>query len=293
MSFHSAISQTLCFGQLLGLMPISGIKSNESQLKQNVMTVQFFHFLLVFIGVFLFVLAVLALIFHQQNHSLGATVILIVYLSNFLTLILFYQLGKKWKNLILTWLTTVKSLPQPEDTSYLRHQLNLRLFIVASSSLRKLSLKLLTFELIEKFSVEYTLQTLMTLFKAMQCEQTELARVFYMRTYPSIFYYLPYSPFIGFVAKVISYIVTLSWAYRDLFIMNIGFALKLQFSRLNEVILAHEKREMPVEFWSLQRLNYQKLSSLVNDVDESICKITFLSLTVNVFFICVHLFNGL
>lgn len=98
------------------------------------------------------------------------------------------------------------------------------------------------------FPVEYTLQTLMKLSRALQCEPEHLTRVFYMRSYPSIFNYLPYSPVIGFGAKVISYIVTLTWAYRDLFIMNVAFALKLQFFHLNEVLFAHKKREMPAEF---------------------------------------------
>lgn len=145
MSFHTAISQTLSFGQLLGLMPISGIKSDESRLKRNVLSVQFFHFLLVLFGVFLFVIAVFALIFHQQNYSLGTFIILVVYSSNFLTLILFYRLGKNWKNLMMSWSATTKSLPQPKDTNFLRQQLNLRLYIVASTALSKLSLKLLTF----------------------------------------------------------------------------------------------------------------------------------------------------
>lgn len=126
----------------------------------------------------------------------------------------------------------------------------------------------------------------------MRCEPDHI-RIFYIRSYPTVFHYLPYSSVIGFVCKIIHCLTTLTWAYRDLFIMNIAFALKLQFVSLNEVLLAHKEREMSTEFWSSQRLQYRKLSSLVNVVDESICKITFLSLFVNVFFICVHLFNGL
>jgi hypothetical protein len=125
---------------------------------------------------------------------------------------------------------------------------------------------------------------------SMQCG-LDSTRVFYLRTYPSIFYYLPYNPVIGFVSKLISYTITLTWAHRDLFIMNIAFALKFHFQQFMEILLAH--RDMSASFWTMQRLKFQKLSTLVSDVDEAICEITFLSLAVNVFFICAHLFNGL
>lgn len=126
----------------------------------------------------------------------------------------------------------------------------------------------------------------------MSCERDH-TRIFYLLSYPTVFYYLPYSPLIGFLAKIISYITTLTWAFRDLFITNVAFALKLQFSHLNKVIVARKTSQSPADFYSSQRINFRKLSSLVSDVDDSICLITFLSLTVNAFFICVHLFNGL
>lgn len=295
MPFQSAISQTLVFGQFLGLMPVIGAFSNKNRHQILLNSLRILNFCVISASATFFLLVTFAMIIDKRNFSLESFIKLIVYLSNLFTIILFFKLGKRWKILISSWSSTVKNLPLPGDKNFLRHKLNLRLFVIASSSLSKTSLKHTSSQLlIDCLVVEYTLQTLTKLSRAMQCEvYLDHTKVFYIQTYPSIFNFVPYSPVVGFVATVISYTITLTWAYRDLFIINIAFSLKRQFFHLNEVLLAQNMREMPVEFWSSQRLNYRKLTSLVNDVDESICKITFLSFAVNAFFICVHLFDGL
>lgn len=102
------------------------------------------------------------------------------------------------------------------------------------------------------------------------------------------------SSLIGFLVKPISYVTSITWAHRDLFIINIAFALKFRFKRFNdELNTMHTSRQISRDFWVEQRLLYRKLSSLVSEVDESICAITFFSLGLNVFYICFNLFNGL
>jgi len=133
--------------------------------------------------------------------------------------------------------------------------------------------------------------------QAMACEPEQVTRTFYLNTYPSIFqsigYSSVYSPVAGCVAKVLSYIITIAWAYRDLFILNIAFALKFGFLQLNEALKRCKHRDMPAGFWHEQRLRYRKLASLVNEVDDAISSITLLSFSVNIFFICAELFLGL
>lgn len=133
----------------------------------------------------------------------------------------------------------------------------------------------------------------MTLEGAMKCDSENDTRIFYIKTYPAIFAIIPYNAVVGFLAKVLSYIITIIWAHRDLFVMNFAFALKLQFMHFNDALLKYRKRVMSNTFWWTQRVHYRKLCSLLSEVDESICAITFLALAVNAFFICVHLFNGL
>lgn len=144
----------------------------------------------------------------------------------------------------------------------------------------------------ENFSVEYTLQTLATLSRVTHCETEHLTRVLLFNTYPSIFNIVTYSPVIGCLAKIYSYIITLTWAYRDLFFINIAFALKFLFMQLNAELQAI-KDEVDRNYWWILRIKYQKLASLISYVDNSIAGITFLAFGVNIFFICLHLFNGL
>jgi Trehalose receptor len=232
-------------------------------------------------------------ILQNKKFDLSNFVNLVVYLSNCITLILFLKLTPKWTKLIECW-ENVEAITPDSDSNRIRHQLNLRLFVIASSSLSKLVSKSICKFLIENaFSVEYTLQTLGKFAEARKCNNEQVTRAFYINSYPSIFQIIDYSPVVGFIAKLMSYVITLTWAYRDLFVINIAFALKSMFNQLNETLSANKYRANPSDFWSQQRLNYRKLASLVTEVDMAICSITFLSLAINVFFVCVHLFNGL
>jgi Trehalose receptor len=143
------------------------------------------------------------------------------------------------------------------------------------------------------FPVEYTLRTLVVLAEARKCSSEQVTRAFYVNSFLSFFYAVSYSSLLGFIVKFMGYILTLTWAYRDLFVMNIAFALSSMFKKLNETLMAIKYRENSEDFWSQQRQHYRKLATLVAEVDEAICSITFLSLAINVFFVCVHLFNGL
>lgn len=138
------------------------------------------------------------------------------------------------------------------------------------------------------------MQSLGVFSRAMQCDSDNTMRIFYLITYPSIFATIPYNSTVGFLIKPISYITSISWAHRDLFIINIAYALKFRFELFNEDLnMTHRNCQMSKGFWLRQRVHYRKLSSLVSEVDDTICALTFFSLSLNVFYICFHLFNGL
>lgn len=139
--------------------------------------------------------------------------------------------------------------------------------------------------------VEYTLQTLKDLEVASKCRDT--TEVFFKISYPQIFAYVSYHPSIGVALKVMGYIATITWAYRDIFIVNLSLALKVRFCQINRVLDVHKNQAMTPNFWWQQRSHYRRLASLVNEVDKSICAITLLSVAKNVSFLCFHLFNSL
>lgn len=133
MSFNEAISKTLWFGRVLGLMPSHGVISKETL--KSVKSFKYLHSLLIFIGSTIFFVTTFARSVDQRNFSLDRIMTLTVYFTNILTVILFFKLGKVWQNLIKSWTFSEENLQQPEWKNLLTHQLNLRLLFIASSSI--------------------------------------------------------------------------------------------------------------------------------------------------------------
>lgn len=50
---------------------------------------------------------------------------------------------------------------------------------------------------------------------------------------------------------------------------------------------------MPEDFWTERRMQYRNLCNLCEDVDNAISKITIVSFSNNLFFICVQLLRSL
>lgn len=143
MPFRNSISQTLVFGQLLGLMPISGVTSDDVALKFKWKSFRCFVSIIFFIGSLLFLLSILLWMVTEKQYSLKNLIILLVYATNLITIILFFNLRNQWPSLIKLWERMEISFPSPEDGNYLTHQLNLRLLFVAVSSIGENHLKLM------------------------------------------------------------------------------------------------------------------------------------------------------
>lgn len=102
-----------------------------------------------------------------------------------------------------------------------------------------------------------------------------------------------YHPAVGFLAKIMSYITSITWAYRDLFIINISIAFTASFRQINRALFASQENIMLPEFYWKYRNIYAKLRALVDDFDDSINSIIMLALAQNTFVICAHLFNSM
>lgn len=142
-------------------------------------------------------------------------------------------------------------------------------------------------------TAEYTLQSLTVLVEASKCGWEHQTKVFYLTTYPHIFHHIKYSPVIGFIAKVMSYFITITWAYRDLFIINISLAFIAAFRQINIELRASKGRDMMPDYYWKYRSIYMELRRLVNDFDDSINGIAMLAIGKNTFIICAHLFKSL
>lgn len=129
------------------------------------------------------------------------------------------------------------------------------------------------------------------LLEAMQCGSQLQTRILYQRTYPQIFNFVNYSPVIGMLGKVMSYIIISTWSYRDLFIINISLTLTAAFRQINKELTETKGHVMNPAFYWRYRKVYSKLRALIYDFDDSINTIIMLALAKNIFIICAHLFN--
>lgn len=134
MSFRNAISHTIAFGQVLGLMPIHRNTNHSQNTKWK--AVKCCYSFVIALGSFLLLLTFSFKVISQKN-SLGTYINFIVYLSNCITIVWFFNLGKRWHKLMTAWDDVEKSYLLPGDINYLSRQLNLRLMVCATMSISK------------------------------------------------------------------------------------------------------------------------------------------------------------
>lgn len=79
----------------------------------------------------------------------------------------------------------------------------------------------------------------------------------------------------------------------DIFVMVMSVSLADRFSILNEDLKKIRDHNMTEQFWSMRRIQYRKMCSLVTFIDETISHITIVSFTNNLFFVCVQLLRTL
>jgi len=79
----------------------------------------------------------------------------------------------------------------------------------------------------------------------------------------------------------------------DLFVMLISIGLSSRFKQINENMIKFKGQPMPVEFYAEHRQYYRNLCDLCESVDDAIGKITLVSFSNNLYFICVQLLNSL
>lgn len=86
---------------------------------------------------------------------------------------------------------------------------------------------------------------------------------------------------------------TFLWSYSDLFIILISVALARNMKIFNECLLRTKYKHLTEGDWEEKRNNYVMFSELCLEIDQVICKLTLISFSNDIFFICVQLLNSL
>lgn len=95
------------------------------------------------------------------------------------------------------------------------------------------------------------------------------------------------------LAKFLNIIATFAWSYTDLFVILISIGLASKFKQINEDLMEVKDKSVLRTFWSEYRLYYREVVTLIYVVDEAMAKIILVSVSNNLFFICVQLLRSL
>jgi gustatory receptor len=119
-------------------------------------------------------------------------------------------------------------------------------------------------------------------------------KAFFLTNYPQVFLLFPYSGEMGMLIKFLNIIATFAWSFTDLFVIVISIGLSSKFQQLN-ADLAKVKGKVGIlpEFWTEYRLYYREIVNLITIVDAAVSKIVLISISNNLFFICVQLLKSI
>lgn len=118
-------------------------------------------------------------------------------------------------------------------------------------------------------------------------------RAYFIANYAQIFLVYPYSGALGTFAKFLNIIATFAWSYNDLFVIIVSIGLASKFKQINEDLMSVKGRSVHPGFWSEYRLYYREITSLISTVDAALAKLILISISNNLFFICVQLLRSL
>jgi gustatory receptor len=84
------------------------------------------------------------------------------------------------------------------------------------------------------------------------------------------------------------------WSFTDLFVIIISIGLASKFQQLNnDLNRIKDKQGISTAYWSEYRVYYREIVNLIAVVDSAVAKIVLISISNNLFFICVQLLRSL
>ncbi|XP_070501249.1 gustatory receptor for sugar taste 64f-like [Chironomus tepperi] len=280
-TFHEAVGSILAVAQLFGIMPVYGIKEkNPSQLRFKIFSFRFLFSIIYIVGCMLS----LSLTVHwiaTSKLEFGKLINFTFEFTNLMAIICFLELGRKWPDLIVNWYRVEKFLPPLKyqfDKQKMAYQIKMASLVILFSSMS-----------------EHLLSITVGAHGANNCPTIkDPIKAFYFRNYPQVWLIFPYSGWLGSLTKFFNIILTFAWSYTDLFVIIISIGLTSKFEQLNDELRKIKgRRGISPELWSEYRVYYREIVGLIAVVDKAVSKIILISISNNLFFICVQLLRSL
>lgn len=223
-SFHNAAKPILVIAQFFGILPVINITAKHPQaLKFTWKSIRFFYALFVTISCGLMSLLTCYWTF-SKHVEFGKMVPLEFYMVNFLSFVCLLYLAKSWPKLMMLFHEVEKKLP-PLRTKSEKQNLRIRI--------RSTAVIILTLSLIEHLLSHVSAVALV--FDCPRIRNT--MKAYYVKSFPQIFNYFPYSLAFSIYIKFIHVTSTFIWTFTDLFIMMISCGLSEKFKLINERML--------------------------------------------------------
>ncbi|KXJ69406.1 hypothetical protein RP20_CCG027206 [Aedes albopictus] len=192
----------------------------------------------------------------------------------------FTVLARRWSAMMTEWENTEQSLP-------FRPQL--------TASNRRVRRKVITIMVTLMVSAlfEHALAKPSGLYRAYKCGIQDLLEAHLMQAFPEMFSFIPYDIYVGFVAQVVTSVLTFYWNYVDLFLIALSIGLRQNVRHVNDIILKSKAQYHSDTFWHDYRKHHQRVCNLVHIVGQKVAYLVVISFANNMFFICIQLIGVL
>ncbi|KAJ6635417.1 Gustatory receptor for sugar taste 64f, partial [Pseudolycoriella hygida] len=260
--FYEAIGSILALAQFFAIMPVRGVRLKSAKdLSFTWRSYRTIYSCVVFVMMALNAVHATFWLFNEEITFIRMVQV-IFYVSNAYSMVCFAKLAMNWPELMQSWENVEKNLPLLSKPTRNKGQL----------------------------AREHLLSTAAIFAKHQTCRSIEdpLKKVIVTQL-PHVFVYYRYSVIKGLIAKAINILATFIWSYTDLFLMLISVGLSSLFKQINDSLIFHKNKVMPKSFWAEHRQAYRNLCTLCELVDNDISKITLVSFSNNLYFICVQL----
>ncbi len=141
--------------------------------------------------------------------------------------------------------------------------------------------------------MEHTLSLGVQIYNANHCPAiTDIFQALYTVSFPEIFYFFKYNIILAILAQFYQTVATFVWNYMNLFIILLSIGISHRFKQLNSILWTYSGKSVPAQFWDEHRIYYREICALTSKVNKNISFIILISLSNNLFFICVQLLNS-
>lgn len=222
-SFHRAVYPILIIAQLFGVLPVQNISYKcPSRLQFTRKSLRYIFAVFVTISCGLEAISAITWTF-KTRIEFGKMVILVYYITNFLSLVCFLRLAKIWPMLMLKWHEVENKLPLDDSKK--------------KNGMMAVRVRRVTAIILSLSAVEHILSIFSSVTTVLDCPKIKsILQAYYVHNFPQVFSFFRYSHILGFYVKFIHVTSTFVWSFTDLFIMVISCGLSAKFKQINDLL---------------------------------------------------------